>query len=472
MMEGRNRFACTWFAFVVLALAPFAMANAQVSVTAANPSSAEQGTIALDVEVSGSGFNSSANVTFYVTGTADTGGITVRKVTVTGSKKLIATIDVAENALVTNFDIEVKLSNGRKGKGTTLFAVKQKGKPTPPPPPPPTTSCSGAPGTFPAFSYAVARYTIKGQRQIYDGSDVYIANSTGSCSILISPEGAGGSYRQIGQEGMIAYSHAAGYQIKVLRFRVQDGRIVEALPLSPSIVYSAPTDIAYGVNDVELSADGQTIYFTDEYSPAEKHWQNTLKSIDLASCTSNCTPQVLYTFALDNGVAGLSVNTVNDRLYMSIHDRVPDIRTISYLQKESGVWSSLRHVVSHRDDASYSDIRGFGRTTWALWDYQHTAVPKDVVAYTLERTSGNTVEIMDVTNCVVTPVGSSCFASDPNIRIRDGIVGTDPDFTSNPALLDPGPNLLVTEGSSLVEVDLDSLNKTQLVTGGAAESAD
>ena len=76
-----------------------------------------QGTVSLDVTVTGNGFNSSAQVKFLVTGTADPGGITVKKVTVKGSKKLIATIDVADTAVVNKFDIEVALSNGRKGKG-------------------------------------------------------------------------------------------------------------------------------------------------------------------------------------------------------------------------------------------------------------------------------------------------------------------------------------------------------------------
>src|SRR5262245_54152915 len=152
-----SRFVRSIFATFVLALMPLAFATAQqVSVTAADPSSALQGTVSLDVEVTGSGFNNTANVKFFVTGTADTGGITVKKVSVGSAKKLIATIDIADSAVVNKFDIEVALSNGRKGKGTTLFAVQAKGKPQPPAPPPPPVypeqvSCAGSPGVFPAF---------------------------------------------------------------------------------------------------------------------------------------------------------------------------------------------------------------------------------------------------------------------------------------------------------------------------------
>jgi hypothetical protein len=108
-----------------LTLMPSGHVHAQsVAVTAADPSTALQGTTSLDVTVSGSGFDNSAEVNFLVTGTTNPGGITVKQVAVRGSKKLIATIDVSPDAVVNNFDIEVTLSGGRKGKGTTLFKVQ------------------------------------------------------------------------------------------------------------------------------------------------------------------------------------------------------------------------------------------------------------------------------------------------------------------------------------------------------------
>jgi hypothetical protein len=111
---------------LALAIAPFDRVDAQVTVNSADPSAAPQGTVSLDVTVNGNGFDSTAAVSFFVTGTPNPGGITVRKVAVKGSKRLVATIDIADNALVESFDIEVRLSNGRKGKGTTLFSVQRK----------------------------------------------------------------------------------------------------------------------------------------------------------------------------------------------------------------------------------------------------------------------------------------------------------------------------------------------------------
>ena len=102
------------------------MAQAQVTVTSADPSSAVQGTISLDVTVTGNGFDSTAQVKFLVTGRPILAASPSRTSSVKGPKRLIATIDVADTAVVNKFDIEVALSNGRKGKGTTLFAVQAK----------------------------------------------------------------------------------------------------------------------------------------------------------------------------------------------------------------------------------------------------------------------------------------------------------------------------------------------------------
>jgi len=102
------------------------MAVAQIRVTAATPSAAYQGTISLDVVVTGNGFDPTAKVKYFVSGTTDTGGITVRSVTYRKSSELVTTIDVADGASLASFDIQVTLESGRKGKGTTLFSVKQK----------------------------------------------------------------------------------------------------------------------------------------------------------------------------------------------------------------------------------------------------------------------------------------------------------------------------------------------------------
>jgi hypothetical protein len=112
-----------FFTFMTLLLSGVALAQ-DPQVNSANPSTALQGT-ELDVEVSGSGFDNSAAVDFFVTGTTNPGGITVKKIKVRGSKKIIATIAIDAEAVVSDFDIEVRLSGSRTGKGTELFAVQK-----------------------------------------------------------------------------------------------------------------------------------------------------------------------------------------------------------------------------------------------------------------------------------------------------------------------------------------------------------
>jgi hypothetical protein len=131
-------------------------------VTAADPSSATQGTTSLDVTISGSGFDSTAQVQFLLTGTADAGGIAVKKVSVRSSKRLVATIDVAGTALVDKFDIVVTLSSGRKGKGTTLFTVLRKTN----------DPCAVEGLDFPAFAFARASGTTQ---------ELAVADATGTC---------------------------------------------------------------------------------------------------------------------------------------------------------------------------------------------------------------------------------------------------------------------------------------------------
>lgn len=119
------------FSIVLLAILCFAnigVAQGQEdpTVVSADPSSALQGTVDLDVQVTGTGFDNSATVEFSLpnNGPVDE-KITVKKVKVRGSKKLIATITVAADAVEGSRDIEVSLSRGGRGRGTELFNVEK-----------------------------------------------------------------------------------------------------------------------------------------------------------------------------------------------------------------------------------------------------------------------------------------------------------------------------------------------------------
>jgi hypothetical protein len=98
-----------------------------VKVELATPSSGEQGTLDLDVEIAGSGFEAGAAVDFLVTGSnSDKGNVVVKQVTFHHSKKLTAKVSL-ENAKLSDFDVKVTLKSGRNGKGISLFKVVAKG---------------------------------------------------------------------------------------------------------------------------------------------------------------------------------------------------------------------------------------------------------------------------------------------------------------------------------------------------------
>jgi hypothetical protein len=102
----------------------------QISVSAANPASAVQGTLNLDVEISGNGFDETVDVVEFLLPCAvepciDNGNVIVKHFNVNSRKTIIANIDVLDIAVVADYDIAVhSTSRGRGGKGTTLFKVQ------------------------------------------------------------------------------------------------------------------------------------------------------------------------------------------------------------------------------------------------------------------------------------------------------------------------------------------------------------
>ena len=110
----------------LLLLDAYAGKPVKVTVTAADPPSALQGD-ALPVRIKGAGFDRGSSVRFIVTDTRDDTQIEVGTViydSETGD--LVAHVKVKDQAVVIGYDIEVKTSSGRRGKGTTLFRVEYK----------------------------------------------------------------------------------------------------------------------------------------------------------------------------------------------------------------------------------------------------------------------------------------------------------------------------------------------------------
>jgi hypothetical protein len=111
---------------LLLAVSAPPVAAQDIIVSSADPPSAPQGTLNLDVKITGRNFKRGAVSRFFETGTTNPGGITVKSTTFVSRTELRANIDIADKALLSKFDIEVQNSDGRTGKGIELFTVTEK----------------------------------------------------------------------------------------------------------------------------------------------------------------------------------------------------------------------------------------------------------------------------------------------------------------------------------------------------------
>jgi len=122
------------FALLLAGALP-ALGAPPIKVTTAVPDTGEQGTLSLVVRIAGDNFGTDSQVAFYITGTTNPGGITVKNVRWVNAKALDATLDIDAAAQTEfKFDIQVR-AGGRTGKGTELFKVLEKpsaGDTTPP----------------------------------------------------------------------------------------------------------------------------------------------------------------------------------------------------------------------------------------------------------------------------------------------------------------------------------------------------
>lgn len=112
-----------FFAFLLISGGITSTRAQQIQVTAADPPSTAQGTLNLNVKVTGKGFKNGAKAKWFVTGTTDPGGVTVNSTTFVSGTEVTANITVTDTAVIANFDIAVSNADGRGGKGTELFAV-------------------------------------------------------------------------------------------------------------------------------------------------------------------------------------------------------------------------------------------------------------------------------------------------------------------------------------------------------------
>jgi hypothetical protein len=118
--------ACVAILFSIVVVAWTGAATpllAQIQVASANPNSAAEGTINLNIIVGGSGFKKGAKAKWFQSGTTNPGDVTVNSTAFNSSSQLTANITVSTAGYTGSYDIVVTNADGRTGKGTGLFSV-------------------------------------------------------------------------------------------------------------------------------------------------------------------------------------------------------------------------------------------------------------------------------------------------------------------------------------------------------------
>jgi hypothetical protein len=291
-MKTFTNFASAVLALCLLALGPIGIAHAQVKVTAATPASTYQGTVDLDVVVNGSGFDNTSNAQFVVTGTTNPGGITVKKTVFHNSKEIVATIDVADTAVVASFDVVVMLDSGRKGKGTTLFAVQAKVTGNTPPPDPCKTPSPVTEATFPSFIFT---RTIELSQNVY-ATGTFLADATGKCTRLIGTWPGSANFRYNPDTNLALVLTTSGNNIVVGLSSVSfasDGPIATPLsgptPVLDTTAIPLPPDLTStgwifgGPESYRVSPDGSKLLMKLMY--ATSSGQSTGAGPSLVTCS-------------------------------------------------------------------------------------------------------------------------------------------------------------------------------------------
>jgi probable HAF family extracellular repeat protein len=151
------------------------------NVEAADPPSATQGTT-LDVRVIGSGFDEGSAVKLLLGGQS-TAKVVTHSTQFVDRNTLIANITIDDIAEIALYDIEVTTGRGKKGIGTELFAVKEKGKPGDEEPQ--FTITTTDLGTLEGSSSAIANHVASGP----DGLNVRVVGKSGNGAFYWTPGG-------------------------------------------------------------------------------------------------------------------------------------------------------------------------------------------------------------------------------------------------------------------------------------------
>lgn len=348
----------------------------------------------------------------------------------------------------------------------------------PPPPPPPAENCANAPGVFPAFAYSKKVVTGKRRKQ-KTRYDLYLADSTGACSLLIFQNDNDPlkiSYRQLANgSGRIVWSEGGGTVIQMLNFEIDAGDITTPLPLIESTIYRHPNSEPVGIADAVLSHDASEMYFVVEVADGQGGWVDSINHTDLSTCAAECSWEPISQHS-NEGISELAINAGGNRIYYSSHKRIPDIYQVAFIENQSGIWSAPTDIVTTMD-AGYIN-HAFGPVSVGDWEYPGSGQPKKAISVVLGPLDGSAVssiafDVFDIENCKIDPLRlGSCFGASSALRIIAGISLVDTaalpfaKFSLFPSVADDlPPNLLLADGDDIVDFDLDTQDSIVLLQG-------
>ena len=332
---------------------------------------------------------------------------------------------------------------------------------------PPTNSvlftgdaCLGSSGDFPALAFFEKRYgtTIiprgrnKGDTVTTEvGHDIYLANTDGSCRLLIFSNNMTGAINvsvRVDGQGNYKLIWEQGTSIPMLEFHVDAKVITTAAPLTET---SAFTHASANVEFATLNKNGSTAYFI-----LGENGTSTINSVATSGGAYVQLASYSDTFASD-----IDINPAEDVLYYQTRSNSPDIVTISFMQSDdSGNWSSPGVII----DSSTPGFSGSGHLSAGLWDHDGNGSVSEVLAFSHQEQ----IDILDVSGCTT---GSSvpCITTGnrlltlPINALHPGFT-PDPDGIATRLLIDltgPGGG----EHLDVAEFDLDSFVTTVLFQG-------
>ncbi|MFN2168443.1 MAG: hypothetical protein ACK2U9_19590, partial [Anaerolineae bacterium] len=329
-----NRFTVIITVLLSLGLAQAGLAKGKpvnVEVTAAYPGDAFQGE-EVEVTISGSGFDSESSVSYLVTGTTDDSQVEVRSVYYVSETELKTRIRPRANALPTDYDIEVQTSSGRKGKGTTLFRVKQT-----------ETACTGLEDKEPEIVYLsgprdeggiVAKDIVLSSDS---GCDQYVLLEAAQQALPSSPSGTGTLLSEVrslrmdirDDVGVVAWlDRPAGdpWPAWILRFTLNTDGTPVADPAGPEAVFltTAESGLIVGALDVRLNDayEPELVYSerrADDYLDRHIAFYNVDTGAGYPIQESGCVPGSCFERA-----AWTWWNADGSQIYVDIYDPVTD----------------------------------------------------------------------------------------------------------------------------------------------------